>query len=139
MEKNTANSWLCRNCNTEVAPDQATCPKCGAERPEEIECDTEEQVVVIESKEENIVPQKKRYIFRESVLVNAADILLILGIFLSVGALLSPAFLSDTIQNITTLSIVVAVVTFLFSLITWALFRTVAEISRMLREREKKE
>lgn len=139
MEKNTANSWLCRNCNTEVAPDQAKCPKCGAECPEEIECDTEEQVVVIESKEENIVPQKKRYIFRESVLVNAADILLILGIFLSVGALLSPAFLSDTIQNITTLSIVVAVATFLFSLITWALFRTVAEISRMLREREKKE
>jgi hypothetical protein len=94
---------------------------------------------VIESKEENIAPQKKRYIFRESVLVNAADILLILGIFLSIGALLSPAFLSDTIQNITTLSIVVAVATFLFSLITWALFRTVAEISRMLREREKKE
>lgn len=139
MEKNTANSWLCRNCNTEVAHDQATCPKCGAERPEEIECDTEEQVVIIESKEENIVSQKKRYIFRESVLVNAADILLILGIFLSAGALLSPAFLSDTIQNITTLSIVVAIVTFLFSLITWALFRTVAEISRMLREREKKE
>ena len=73
------------------------------------------------------------------MLINAADILLILGIFLSGAALLSPAFLDDTIQNITTLSIVVAIATFLFSLITWALFRTVAEISRMLRERTEKE
>ena len=139
MENQNSNIWLCRNCNTEVIAEQAKCPKCGAERPEAVECESTEEAIVIEKVAESAQPQKKRYIFRESVLINAADILLILGIFLSGAALLSPAFLGDTIQNITTLSIVVAVATFLFSLITWALFRTVAEISRMLRERTEKE
>lgn len=139
MENQNSNIWLCRNCNTEVIAEQAKCPKCGADRPEALECEGKEEAIVIEKVAESAQPQKKRYIFRESVLINAADILLILGIFLSGAALLSPAFLGDTIQNITTLSIVVAVATFLFSLITWALFRTVAEISRMLRERTEKE
>lgn len=123
----------------EVVAEQAKCPKCGAERPEAVENEEAEEAIVIEKVAEAPVPQKKRYIFRESVLINAADILLILGIFLSVAALLSPSFLDDTIQNIKTLSIVAAIATFLFSLITWALFRTVADISRMLREREQKE
>lgn len=139
MENQNTNTWLCRNCNTEVIAEQAKCPKCGAERPEAVESESAEEAIVIEEPSENPTPQKKRYIFRESVLINAADILLILGIFLSVATLLSPAFLSDTIQNIKTLSIVGAIAIFLFSLITWALFRTVADISRMLREREQKE
>lgn len=134
-----SKSWLCRNCNTEVQHDLAKCPKCSAERPEEVATEESEEAIVVESNEVAAPQQKRKYIFRESVLVNAADILLILGIFCSFGALISPIFLEDKIQHITTLSIVLGVGIFLGSTVMWALFRNIAEISRMLREREEKE
>ena len=84
-------------------------------------------------------PSKKRYLFRESVLINAADIILILGIFCSFAALIAPMLIDNGAKNDTIYSIVGAVATFLASLITWALFRNIAEISRMLRRREEKE
>ena len=132
-------SWLCRNCNTEVQGELTKCPHCSAERPEEVVTEESDEVVVVESKEATATPQKKMYIFRESVLINAADILLILGIFSSFGALISPIFLDNNTQHINTLSIVMGVGIFLASIVIWALFRNIAEISRMLREREGKE
>lgn len=134
MEQN--NEWLCRNCNTLVADDVDKCPRCGAERPEAIapSSDTEEFVVVEEPQTQE--RKKAKYIFRESVLVNAADILLILGIFATVATLLSPIFFADTIQNIKLISIVGGIATFCLTLVVWALLRSVGEISRMLREKE---
>ncbi|MEE0864207.1 MAG: hypothetical protein U0L61_03650 [Alistipes sp.] len=137
VEQKSQSEWLCRNCNTAVVASCDKCPMCGASRPEMVEGDDSGEVVFI-SKEQSAEPKRSKYIFRESVLVNAADILLILGLFCSVAALLSPAFIDDTtFANLTTLSIVAGVAIFLFSLITWALFRSVAEISRMLREQNR--
>ncbi|MBQ6612442.1 MAG: hypothetical protein IIX19_01850 [Alistipes sp.] len=133
------NTWLCRNCNTLVSADANICPKCNAERPEECDSTESNKVVVMENYANKDAEKKKKYIFREAVLVNAADILLILGIFLSIGALLSPNFIEYNFVNSTLLSIVATVVIFVISLITWALFRTLAEISRMLRTRNEKE
>lgn len=134
-----SKSWLCRNCNTEVQYDLTKCPRCSAERPEAVATEETDEAIVVESNEVAAPQQKRKYIFRESVLINAADILLILGIFCSFGALISPMFLEDNIQHITTLSIVMGVGIFLGSTVMWALFRNIAEISRMLREREEKE
>ena len=134
-----SNNWLCRNCNIGVHAHLDKCPLCGADRPEAVESDESDEVIIIESKTEATEPQKKRYIFRETVLINAADITLILGAFFSFAAIVSPMFLKDNTENITTLSIVSGIAIFLVSLISWALFRNIAEISRMLREREEKE
>lgn len=133
------NGWLCRHCNTLIDNDLAKCPKCGAERPERVESQESEEVVVVESNTQNIEPKKSKYLFRESVLINAADILLILGIFGSFAALIAPIFLDETSKSITIGSIVSALAILFASLITWALFRNIAEISRMLRRREEKE
>lgn len=133
------NTWLCRNCNTTVWAEASTCPRCGAERPEE--CDVEEtnEVVVVEENTDSSEKKKNKYIYRESVLIYAGDILLILCIFLSIGALLSPNFIEYNFQNPILLSIVMTVVIFTSGLITWALFHTLAEVSRMLRTRNEKE
>ena len=93
----------------------------------------------MEENAEDMMPKKKRYLFRESVLINAADIILILGIFCSFAALIAPMFIDNSAKTDTIYSIVGAITTFLASLITWALFRNIAEISRMLRRREEKE
>ena len=134
-----SNNWLCRNCNIGVHANLDKCPLCGADRPETVESEESDEVIIIESKTETTEPQKKRYIFRETVLINAADITLILGAFFSFAAIVSPIFLKDNIENITTLSIVSGIAIFLTALVSWALFRNIAEISRMLREREEKE
>jgi hypothetical protein len=133
------NSWLCRHCNNEVHRDLAKCPLCGADRPEETGIEESDEVVVMEDTAKDMKPKKKRYLFRESVLINAADIILILGIFCSFAALIAPMFIDNGAKTDTIYSIVGAITTFLASLITWALFRNIAEISRMLRRREEKE
>ena len=135
----TENKWLCRNCNQEVHSELAKCPMCGADRPEEVESEGNEEAIIVEKKTEEPTPQKKIYLFRESVLINAADIILILGIFCSFAALIAPMFIDNGAKTDTIYSIVGAITTFLASLITWALFRNIAEISRMLRRREEKE
>ena len=110
---------------------------CGASRPEMVEGDDSGEVVFI-SKEQSAEPKRSKYIFREAVLVNAADILLILGLFCSVAALLSPAFIDDTtFANLTTLSIVAGVAIFLFSLITFLMIRRPPRSTRMLREQQR--
>lgn len=138
MQHETKDMWLCRHCNTQVASEQAKCPKCGASRPEELDDEANGEVITI-SEVNNTEPKPKaKYIFREAVLVNAADILLILGIFCSIAALIAPAFIKHNTENPTTLSIVIGVAIFCISLITWALFRSIAEISRLLRQQNDK-
>jgi RNA polymerase subunit RPABC4/transcription elongation factor Spt4 len=133
------NTWLCRNCNTLLSTDTNLCPKCGAERGDECENGEQQEVVVVENYTNSSEVKKNKYIFRESVLVYAGDITLILGIFLSLGALLIPNFVEVNYNNPTLLSIVAAVAVFLTTLVSWAILRTLAEVSRILREKDKKE
>lgn len=139
MGENNNATWLCRNCNTLVSDEAKSCPKCSAEKPEENHDTASNEVVVVDNYANKQKPSKSRYIFREAVLVNAADILFILGIFTSLGALLLPNFIEINRQNTTLLSIVIAVAIFAVSIITWALLRTLAENSRMLRNLNEKE
>lgn len=132
------NEWLCRNCNTLVDKSLTQCPQCRADRPEE--CTTEEanidSEVVVRDNYTNAEPlPKAKYTFREGVLVNAADIILILGLFCTVGVLIAPMIISMEGVNLMLWAVVIAVATFAVTMITWALLRTVADISRMLRER----
>ena len=132
------NTWLCRNCNTLLSTDTNLCPKCGAERGDECENDEQQEVVVVENYTNSSEAKKNKYIFRESVLIYAADITLILGIFLALGALLIPNFIELNYNNPTLLSIGTAAAIFLTSLVSWAILRTLADVSRMLREKDKK-
>ena len=133
------NTWLCRNCNTLLSTEGDHCPKCGAERTVESENSEQQEVVIVSNYANNSEVKKNRYIFRESVLIYAADITLILGIFLALGALLMPNIVEINYNNPTLLSIVSAIAIFLTSLVSWAILRTLAETSRMLREKDKKE
>ena len=132
------NTWLCRNCNTLLSTDTNLCPKCGAERGDECENGEQQEVVVVENYTNSSEVKKNKYIFRESVLIYAADITLILGIFLALGALLIPNFIELNYDNPTLLSIVSAAAIFLTSLVSWAILRTLADVSQMLREKDKK-
>lgn len=132
------NTWLCRNCNTLLSTDTKHCPKCGAEQAEECENNEQQEAIIVENYANNSEVKKNKYIFRESVLVYAGDITLILGIFLSLGALLIPNFVEVNYNNPTLLSIVAAVAVFLTTLVSWAILRTLAEVSRILRKKDKK-
>lgn len=132
------NTWLCRNCNTLLSTDTNLCPKCGAERGDECENGEQQEVVVVENYTNSSEVKKNKYIFRETVLIYAADITLILGIFLALGALLIPNFIEVNYNNPTLLSIGAAAAIFLTSLVSWAILRTLADVSRMLREKDKK-
>ena len=79
---------------------------------------------------------KSKYIFREAVLANAADILLVLGLFATFGALIAPIIIDFGVEAPMMWAICAAVVLFAVTMVTWALLRTVAEISRMLRNKE---
>lgn len=137
MSENNS-TWLCRNCNTLLSTETNLCPKCGAERGDECGNDEQQEVVVVENYTNSSEVKKNKYIFRESVLVYAADITLILGIFLALGALLIPNFIELNYDNPTLLSIASAAAIFLTSLVSWAILRTLADVSRMLREKVKK-
>ena len=132
------NTWLCRNCNTLLSTETNLCPKCGAERGDECENGEQQEVVVVENYTNSSEVKKNKYIFRETVLIYAADITLILGIFLALGALLIPNFIEVNYNNPTLLSIGAAAAIFLTSLVSWAILRTLADVSRMLREKDKK-
>lgn len=141
MTKNIdKDTWLCRNCNTLVSNETATCPVCSAERPEERA--TEPVPEGIESVIErdnytNAEPRiKQKYIFRESVLVTAGDILLVLGLFCTFGALIAPIIMEFNTDAPMIWAICAAVCIFATTMVSWAILRTLAEISRMLRERE---
>ena len=141
MEQNIEkDTWLCRNCNSLVDVKLQQCPGCHAERPEEevIEAAPEGiESVVTRDNYTNAEPRpKSKYIFRESVLVNAGDILLVLGLFCTFGALIAPIIIDFGVDAPMIWATCGAVVIFAITMITWATLRTLAEISRMLRERE---
>lgn len=141
MEQNIEqNTWLCRNCNSLVDTKLKECPSCHAERsdeevneviPEGIES------VVKRDNYTNAEPRpKSKYIFREAVLVNAGDILLVLGLFCTFGALIAPIIIDFGVDAPMIWATCGAVIIFAITMITWATLRTLAEISRMLRGKE---
>lgn len=137
--KQSENEWLCRNCNSLVDSSLKSCPACHAERGEESidEAIPEGIEEVVRLREyANAKPlDKSKYNFREAVLVNAADILLILGLLCTFGSLILPAFLSE-VEFIKLWSLAAAILLFAVSMIQWALLRSVAYISRRLREQD---
>jgi hypothetical protein len=87
----------------------------------------------------NATPQpKSKYIFREAVLVNVADIVLTLGIFGTVAMLILPNIVELGISKYTAMmgAICIDIVLFTLSITSWALLRTIADISRRLRAKE---
>ena len=132
-------TWLCRNCNTLINNETSICPVCSAERPEEIASETTPDGIESIVKRENYTnaePRPKaKYIFRETVLVNAADIFLVLGLFCTFGALIAPMIIDFGVDAPMIWAICAAVCIFATTMVSWAILRTLAEISRMLRER----
>ena len=141
MEQNIdRDTWLCRNCNSLVDTKLQVCPACHAERPEEevIEAAPEGiESIIKRDNYTNAEPHpKSKYIFREAVLVNAGDILLVLGLFCTFSALIAPIIIDFSVDAPMIWATCGAAVIFAITLITWATLRTLAEISRMLRNRE---
>ena len=134
------DEWLCRNCNTLVDNSLSQCPQCHADRPEvedmeHIEEEGEE--VIVRDNYANAEPlPKAKYTFREGVLVNAADIILILGLFCTAGVFIAPMVMTIEGINLMLWAVCIGVAIFAVTMITWALLRTVADISRMLREKQ---
>lgn len=142
MESNkiTGSEWLCRNCNSLVDSSVDQCPHCHASRPEEESTSHGQEandMVIERDNYSNATPQPKaKYNFREGVLVNSADIILILGLFCTFGAIIAPNFIDVEVDNAMMWAVCIAVVVFALSMILWAALRTLAEVSRMLRNRE---
>lgn len=141
MEQNIDKStWLCRNCNSLVDTKLQQCPTCQADRPEEqsVEATPEgiESVITRENYTNAEPRPKSKYIFREAVLVNAGDILLVLGLFCTFGALIAPIIIDFGVDAPMIWATCGAVLIFAITMILWATLRTLAEISRMLRNRE---
>ena len=132
--------WLCRSCNTLVSNDISICPACSAERPEEVATEPIPEGIESVIKRDNYTnaePRpKSKYIFREAVLVNAGDIILVLGLFCTFGALIAPMIVELGVDDPMIWAICGAVIIFAITMILWATLRTLAEISRMLRNRE---
>jgi hypothetical protein len=141
MEQNIEqNTWLCRNCNSLVDTKLKECPSCHTERSDEeiLEVIPEDiESVVKRDNYTNAEPRpKSKYIFREAVLVNAGDILLVLGLFCTFGALIAPIIIDFGVDAPMIWATCGAVIIFAITMITWATLRTLAEISRMLRGKE---
>lgn len=146
MSNAESNTWLCRNCNTLVSSELNTCPSCRALRPEEdtISESTPEgiaQEVVVENYA-NVTPEAKaKYNFRESILTTFADIFLALGMLFIVGILIAPMVIEFPYSDytVTLASACIAVALGAITLTTWALLRTVADISRRTRKMHERE
>lgn len=132
-------AWLCRSCNTLVSNETNICPVCSAERPEEVASEPTPKGIESVIRRENYTNDKPRpkskYIFREAVLVNAGDILLVLGLFCTFGALIAPIIIEFSIDAPMIWAICAAVCIFATTMVSWAILHTLAEISRMLREK----
>ena len=132
-------TWLCRSCNTLVSNEINICPACSAERPEEVVSEPLPEGLESVIKRDNYTnaePRpKSKYIFREAVLVNAGDIFLVLGLFCTFGALIAPIIIDFGVDAPMIWAICVAVCIFATTIVSWAILRTLAEISRMLREK----
>ena len=146
MQNTENNTWLCRNCNTLVSSDLDICPSCKALRPEK-ETITEPapegiaQEVVVENYANATPVKREKYSFRESVLTTIADITLALGLFFVVAALIAPHAIELPYDEYTAVmaSVCIAIVLLGTTLATWALLRTVADISRRTREMHERE
>ncbi len=143
-----AGEWLCRNCNSLNAAEAPACVYCHADRPEEQPVEGQEQLAAEEQEQEQTIIRREsysnpapaapaKYTFRESVLTTSADIILFVGLFCSFGALIAPAFIDGDIPNLHLYSIVGAIALFAWGMISWALLRCVADISRRLRRNDK--
>lgn len=144
-----AGEWLCRNCNSLNAAEAPACVYCHADRPEEQAAEkqlaTDEQAAEVQQQPiirresySNPAPAAPaKYTFRESVLITSADIILFVGLFCAFGALIAPAFIDGDIPNLHLYSIVGAIALFAWGMISWALLRCVADISRRLRHNDK--
>lgn len=130
-------AWLCRNCNTLVSNKINICPACSAERPEEVASEPIPEgieSVVEHANYANAEPRpKSKYIFREAVLVNAGDIFLILGLFCTFATLIAPMIVEFNIEAPMLWATCAAICIFATTMVSWAILRTLAEISRMLR------
>ncbi|MBO7199064.1 MAG: hypothetical protein J6V26_03435 [Alistipes sp.] len=140
MQNNENNTWLCRNCNTLISNEIDTCPSCNALRPE-VEAETTpapEGIAseIVMERYSNTTPQEAKYTFMESVLTTSADIMLALGLFLTLGAFIAPAVIEHDLPRYTAMmiSIATAVVIFATTMISWALLRVIADISRRSRD-----
>lgn len=137
MDKNT---WLCRNCNSLVDTELKSCPQCHADKPEEDITEPQPEgidEVVTRDNYTNATPKAKaKYIFREAVLVNTADITLIVGLFATFGSLIAPLIVDFKVDAPMMWAVCIAVVIFATTMVSWALLRTIAEISRILRDKE---
>jgi hypothetical protein len=142
MENKSINDWLCRNCNNLINSDLSTCPHCHADRPEDSNEPTPEGIsdtVTRDNYANASSHPKSKYNFREAVLVNAGDITLILGLFCTFGALIAPIITQFDIASPMLWAICIAVLIFATTMVSWALLKSIAEISRQLREREERE
>lgn len=135
------DKWLCRNCNTLVSGKTNICPKCRADRPEETAEPTPEEIADVVHKEgyANAEKSQSKYIFREAVLINSADIILVLGLFCTFGALIAPIVVDFGIEAPMMWAICAAIIIFATTMISWAILRTLGEVSRMLRKKEEKQ
>ena len=140
------NTWLCRNCNTLVSSELDICPSCKALRPEstEIEVPAPEGIaeeIVVENYANATPATKAKYNFRESILTTFADIFLVLGMLFVVGIIIAPMIIDLPYPDYTTTlaSACIAVALGAIVLTTWALLRTVADISRRTREIHERE
>lgn len=139
MDTANNNTWLCRHCNSLVDGDLKSCPHCHADRPEEGVSEPQPEgiteVVQCENYTNAEPKPKAKYIFREAVLANAADIILVLGLFATFGALIAPLIVDIGVDAPMMWAVCIAVVIFALTMITWAWLKSVAEISRMLRNK----
>ena len=139
-QNNETATWLCRNCNSIVNNELNTCPSCNALRPEtEVDSEPTPDGIANEVRMEdyaNTTPRKGKYTFVESVLTTAADITLALGLFLTLGALIAPVVIDHGMTQYTAMMIAIfaAVVLFSTTMVSWALLRTIADISRRTRK-----
>lgn len=141
MQATENNTWLCRNCNTLVNSELNTCPSHRALHPETdaIEESTPEEIaqeVVVENYANATPKAKAKHNFQESVLITIADISLVLGLFFAVSAFIAPHAIEHPYDKYTAImaSVCATVVLLGTTLATWALLRTVADISRRTRE-----
>jgi hypothetical protein len=85
----------------------------------------------------NATPRTRgKYIFREAVLANTADISLILGLFCTFASLIAPLIVDFNITAPMLWAICIAILIFATTMVSWALLKSIAEISRHLRQRE---
>lgn len=140
MQSNENKAWLCRNCNSLVDNELNTCPSCNALRPEiasELEPAPNGIASEVHMKDyANTTPQKGKYTFTESVLTTTADITLALGLLLTLGALIAPVIIDHGMTQYTAMMIAIcaAVILFATTMVSWALLRTIADISRRTRK-----